>query len=152
MKCSESIFKDIVWKIEEFKLLTNDKRGSVYSENGFFEVLLGRDEKPCGLRYQPEGQSQFLDIPLFMNLGATYIEQDDIYIVVVIVGNDACELHRLILKFRRNKEGSLKFEFEAIPLFDDCTCEDDERSCGEEPVYLYSKSSHGLGNGTGGNH
>ena len=145
MKDSDNAFKNLEWKIEKFEPLGKDKRKSIYRKGGVLRVEQGNKGDPLELVLKIEGQEKFVSLPLFMRLGLTYTVVKGVYIIVAIVGNDPCELHKLILRFGRKKDGRLWFKFEVIPLYDDCVCEDE----GIQSSVLFI-SAHGVGGGTGG--
>ncbi len=151
MKHQNSIFDDIVWQVEEFKLLNKTERGSIYQKGALLRVHADKKGQPVGLQLLFADRKEFIDLPLFMNLGLSYLVHDDVHVVTAIVGRDPCELHRLLIRFGNDRRGKLWFKFEAIPLFDDCVCKDQEDECSDRvvPDEMYFKSGHGLGGGTG---
>ena len=142
MKKEKQYLNDTEWKIEYFELSEKMQYVSVYESGGVIRIKADACDQVDEILLCRSDSKKFIKLPFFMDIKPTSFENNSINYVVVIVGTNPCELHRLIIWFGGFDKGKPWFKFKVIPLYDDCVCPEDQ---------LHRvRSGHGIGGGTGG--
>lgn len=142
MKKEKQYLNTTEWKIEHFELSEKMQYVSAYETGGVIRIKTDACDQVDEIFLCRSDSKEFIKLPFFMDIKPTSFENDSVNYVVVIVGTNPCELHRLIVWFGGFDKGKPWFKFKVISLYDYCVCPEDQ---------LHRiRSGHGIGGGTGG--
>ena len=139
MKDKKLSLFNIQWKVEKFKLLEGRRPKPLPIKGAVFKPIADKEGNFKDLLLRPADEKEFIKLPTLLNIPPTIFVQDGVIYVVVIIGSDPCEFHRLIMRFGGFEDGKPWFKFEVIPIYDDCIC----KPHGQTILF----SGHGIGGG-----
>ena len=112
-----------------------------YEIGGAFKLACSKPGVISGLTYTKPKSTKKITVPCFMGIKPTYYVQGNYLHIVFLLGNEPCDLHRVIFCVDYCDPKKPTFDFRIDPIFNNCRCDNQGSN-------VFYATSGGLGGGT----